>query len=392
MNKKPTPLKQTMNSIKTNNFRVAQIEDENVKSNITTGHTDTTVYGCRALETFRNYRQQNTTALGAHTLQYNRDGHVTAVGAYAGLGCIKGKKSTIIGEETQLYTDGYKNTSIGFRAMAGSCSGDEPEEEPMCNHNTAVGADAMCDILSGSNNNTSVGSESLQNVNGSCNTCVGSTTGNTVTEGSYNTFIGCGADTNNNTSLYRTAIGAGAIVGQDNSIIIGRINDVVGIRSTVPDAVLHVTDGADNTVNSVVHVHTEGSPDALYSVATGTGVALKTEGGHKYKVTKVIPNGPGFTYTANMNDHVIVVTSTSLSTNDTSIIILPTPTINNNGHIFIIKNAIVTNSVYVRTTPISVVFCPIGNDDSPSGLVNEVSLLTGTRRSFILLDLIYYEI
>jgi lysophospholipase L1-like esterase len=92
---------------------------------------------------------------------------------------------------------------------------------------------------------TGVGSFSLSGVtSGTYNTGLGYNSGLKSTTGTYNTFLGANADLVNTTQHnYMTVIGAGAIGNQDNSIILGRSNDFIGIGTTTPWKALSVNGG-----------------------------------------------------------------------------------------------------------------------------------------------------
>jgi hypothetical protein len=69
--------------------------------------------------------------------------------------------------------------------------------------------------------------------------------------GTNNVLIGSGCESAHNLS-YACAIGSEAKVSQNDSIVLGRVNkDKIGIRTSAPDAALHVNGGHVNTIRIV---------------------------------------------------------------------------------------------------------------------------------------------
>jgi hypothetical protein len=79
--------------------------------------------------------------------------------------------------------------------------------------------------------------------------------------------LGSGANFGSNDLNFATAIGSGAVVSSNNSIVLGRNADNVGIGNTAPRAKLHVTGGK------------------VYVEANGQGVVLRSPNGSCFELT-----------------------------------------------------------------------------------------------------------
>jgi hypothetical protein len=100
-------------------------------------------------------------------------------------------------------------------------------------YNCAVGYNSQ--NINGDSYNTSIGANSLLNLNGlsdgvayntQYNTAVGYNAGTSQARLNYCSFLGAGADVNTNNLTYATAIGAGAIATASNTIMLGRGTEV----------------------------------------------------------------------------------------------------------------------------------------------------------------------
>ena len=254
----------------------------------TTIGRDNTAYGHEALENLGSNMNEST-AFGSQALSDNVSGENSAFGAYSATKCA-GTGNTALGSWCLRNVSGNNNTASGHRSMAG----DNNEEKvstpsvygsnntaygfgtyrakPEGNNNTACGFNSM-NFAKGKfvSDNSAFGCMSLVNLNGvdiyngTCNsafgknagmnitsgnnnTLVGTNTGASIADGNNNTLIGKNADASTGASSYRTAIGADSVVEQDNSIVLGRVSDFVGIGTTKPDAKLHVV-GNSNAVH-----------------------------------------------------------------------------------------------------------------------------------------------
>jgi hypothetical protein len=134
------------------------------------------------------------------------------------------------------------NTAVGYEALEANTTGTD---------NTAVGAGALQTNTTG-NNNTAIGQYALSGNTESGNTAVGFNAG--TAGGTNGTFIGYGA---NATGAYTnaTAIGYDAYVSTSNALVLGSISGqnptdsnwdtttYVGIGTSVPATMLHVSSG-----------------------------------------------------------------------------------------------------------------------------------------------------
>lgn len=249
-----------------------------------------TAIGICALEHLCNNRNEST-AVGAFAFENNNNGENTGVGAYAGA-FNKGTDNTAVGNWALRFNEcGNGNTAIGFRAMAGTLSDCEPCFFGNGQKNIAVGTNALRGNVNGSENVVMGFNTLLNNTCGNSNVSLGNESGLTNTVENFNTLLG--ADTDIDCGIcYGTAIGAGAIVKKDNSIVLGRHNDYVGIGTSIPRASLHV------------------------------------EGGHVDRVTKT----SDAIYEVCNDDYYIIAAG------NTSTVTLPNPSSSFAGHVFIVKN------------------------------------------------------
>jgi len=159
-------------------------------------------------------------------------------------------------------TTGGSNVAVGNAALLSNINGSS---------NTAIGTDAIKQNTSGSNNTASGYKALLNNTTGTNNTAIGNETLNTLTTGSNNTALGYGANVSSTAITNATAIGSNAYVGSSNSIVIGSISGIngattnanVGIGTTTPNAMLHVS----GTVK--ISDGTQGAGKVLTSDAAG---------------------------------------------------------------------------------------------------------------------------
>jgi hypothetical protein len=262
-----------------------------------------TAFGKNALYLLQPGRNEST-ALGAYALSGSIDGENTAVGAYAAANG-SGINLTAVGNWALRYSaEGNDNTAVGYRSMSGDLNtqidpGNRPngscntalgshtlQYSPDGDHNTGVGYNVLNSLVGlTAERNTGIGSNSLKsltkgadnstvgekagtNVTTGCkNTLIGGRTGKSITTGCNNTVIGYGADVDLGTGSYRTAIGADSFVTKDNSIVIGRKMDSVGIGTTSPQATLDVKGGSTQPAFNV----TGGTGQPAINVVGGSG-------------------------------------------------------------------------------------------------------------------------
>lgn len=358
---------------------------------------DNTAFGHEALKHLHPLYNEST-AIGSGALKSATGGENTAVGAHAAENNGRANANTAIGNWALRWTSGEENTAVGFRAMASdkfmghelslkntngnrnvSVGAYSMQFEPHGDDDVAVGFSSMMNIHDGSNNtgvgsgsllslthgddntgigfnslvaategndNTAVGSGSLPNVQtGVGNSAVGTSTGSQIILGSNNTFLGSGADSSSDGN-YRTAIGSGTTVSQDNSIILGRVDDKIGIGTSSPDSSLHVAGSGD--VDSVHIFHS--------NVITGSGVALHVDGGIR---NKVVVTNVGV-YVANVNDYIIVASKGNDDNLGTTMVVLPNPSIIPQGQTYIVRSA-TADDLKVDSCGSNVDFMPFGS-------------------------------
>lgn len=267
------------------------------------GGDDNTAVGHRALAGTLTETDPVTTPSG----QQN-----TAMGSGALRGNNKGNGNTAVGHNV-LYNNfnASNNTGVGARALQANTSG---------TRNVAMGVDTLTSNTTGVRN-TGLGSRALENTTtggmnsalgrralsaattGSSNSSLGHRTGDSLTVESNNTLVGANSDITPGVS-FGTAVGAGAIVSANNSVVLGRTGDKVGIAVSSPAASLHI----------------------------GAGVCNKVA---------LVPSG---IYNATIDDYIILVNPVIATT-----IVLPSVAGLADGHTFIIKNFFTASAITVTT-------------------------------------------
>lgn len=261
-------------------------------------------------------------AFGAYTMQNQPNGSDNlAIGWSALKNITTGSNNNGTGSNCLgLLTTGSNNVASGYLALAAITTG---------SNNTATGANAL--TLATASNNTALGFNTLNAVTtGASNTAVGNSSGVTISTGSNNTFVGAGADSSSATGAFRTAVGAGALVSQDNTVVLGRAMDKIGVGTSTPTSQLQVV-GSDTTDTlTVSHPST---------ATSGSGTALVVNGGirHKTVVTPLVP----FSYSATINDYIIIATVGSTTTQ----VVLPDPATIPTGQTYVVRNASLNNIV-----------------------------------------------
>ncbi|VBB18683.1 hypothetical protein YASMINEVIRUS_1214 [Yasminevirus sp. GU-2018] len=408
-----------------------------LKNHLTTPGRDNTAFGHEALQELKA-TQNESSAFGSQALTESRQGENSAFGAYAAANITGTGNSAFGGWAMRFMESADENTAVGHRAMAGDENAEtEPVSYPDGDFNTAVGYGAMryspdgeynsavghksmANIDGNAHNNTGVGAGSLANVKnttgieGCNNTALGKDSGKTVTTGSYNTFLGSDTDSTSASGSYRTAVGAGVKVAQDDTVVIGRAIDKVGIRTNTPGVALHVVSGlslpdglikADATGSgNAIHATTTNRGDAIVASASGPGpdpvngvplpgIALSTDGGHRYKVKPFKPLGttPGVTdyYYAGANDHVIIANG---GTGVAGYVVLPNPTDLKSGHVFIIRNAN-DKDLTIQCDSLPSVFYKFGaSTTSTTDVISSTVVPTLVAVTYIVMGKYYYRI
>ena len=139
---------------------------------------------------------------------------------------------------TYDYSD-TKSVFIGYRAAWRRQSG---------KYCVIIGADANYNNTSTGDDNTCIGRSSGYSISTAArNTFVGSRCGETATTGGANTLIGYKVDTSTASSTYQIAIGMGAsgnskLNGIDDSVVIGKWNDYITADYTDSGTWTHVSD------------------------------------------------------------------------------------------------------------------------------------------------------
>lgn len=352
----------------------------NALTNLNPGTNENTAVGAQALRAnqvgentavgaYASYRVVGThnTSVGNWALRYNAGGDEnTAVGHRAlagtltetdpvstpfghqntamGSGSLRGNNggndNTAVGYNV-LYNnfDANRNTGIGSRALGANTSG---------SRNVAMGVDTLTNNTTGTRN-AGVGNRSLESMTtgsrnvamghralslattGSLNVGIGLQSGDSLTSESNNTLIG--ANTNISPGVnFGTAIGAGAIVSADNSVVLGKSGDKVGIGISSPVASLHIGGGVCN---------------------------------------KVVQFG-GLTYNATADDYIILVNGVAGTS-----VVLPSTAGLAEGHTFIIKNFFSFNPIDVTT------YSGVDLFWDTSGFVGIYPMAVETTRTFV---------
>ena len=240
--------------------------------------SDNTAYGFNALKNLTDDINENS-AFGSQALVSAIDGENSAFGAHAGAEIENGTKNALFGNWAGRFVSGDYNTACGYRALAGDeGSNDIPGQSSATGgFNTAVGAGAMRYYPNGGEN-VAVGYSALNQItDGNNNTAIGSGAGSSITTGNDNTFIGKGVDASGlipGNAQQRTAIGAGALAKTDNTIILGR-SENVGIGTTNPDSRLHVQ---ISPAQSCPAIHGKGDPGILAEGSGSTACAIRAIG------------------------------------------------------------------------------------------------------------------
>jgi hypothetical protein len=230
--------------------------------NISSSAIENTAFGASTLSAIRTGTRN--TAVGYNVLPLNTTGlRNTAVGAY-----VLSNNSV-----------GSDNTAVGMQAMWVNTSGSS---------NTAIGEYALYNNTTG-NNNTGVGISSLFYLNtGSNNTVIGTLSGRTLVDGSTSLsssnnsiFVGYDAKANNNGETNQIVIGYAANGIGSNSVVLGNdsitktaLKGNVGIGTTTPTALLHISGSSNSglleidspTVNNILYVSGSGN----IGIATNT--------------------------------------------------------------------------------------------------------------------------
>ena len=156
------------------------------------------------------------TAVGFSALLRNTNGSGnTAIGYYALQSNLYGQYNTALGSSTLMNnTSGGNNIAVGYNALENNTSGGD---------NIAIGYNALqVNIMGGSN--TAIGSNALLNSNGSYNTALGYSAGDSGisnTYGNFNTWLGYGTGSAIGYLTNSTAIGNGAIISYSNQVVLG---------------------------------------------------------------------------------------------------------------------------------------------------------------------------
>jgi hypothetical protein len=145
--------------------------------------------------------------------------YITAVGMYAGNNNKVGSGLTAFGNATEAYGDTtttaytLTDTAVGYSALYGYSATSYSH-----NGNTAIGAHALQNIQTGSNN-TAIGYNAAFS-------------GAAITTGSNNTFVGTSTTSNNAAYTNGTALGYGAQLTASNRIVLGNAS-VTGLYAAV---------------------------------------------------------------------------------------------------------------------------------------------------------------
>jgi hypothetical protein len=139
-----------------------------------------------------------------------------------------GTANTAVGSlAAQYMKDGAGNSAFGYKALKGNTT-----QHIWGNENTAIGANALSNVVTTTSRNTAVGYNALLNTTGDNNVALGYNAGNSITTGTFNTIIGADANVSSGsgTITNSTAIGGGASVSASNTIQLG--NDFISSVST----------------------------------------------------------------------------------------------------------------------------------------------------------------
>ena len=201
----------------------------------------------------------NNSFFGRDAGKSNTSGTVNAFfGRSAGLSNTTGSSNTFVGFQAgRDNTTGFNNSYFGDAAGLENLIGSE---------NSAFGF--LAGRFNTANNNSFFGrGAGVLTTTGSGNAFFGWNAGFNNASGGNNTILGSAASFGSNDLNFATAIGSGAVVSSNNSVVLGRAVDSVGIGNSAPKTKLHVTGGK------------------IYVEANGQGVVLKSPNGSCYELT-----------------------------------------------------------------------------------------------------------
>ena len=180
---------------------------------------------------YANTTGEHNISIGYAATQHNDTGSYNiAIGDYALNASNTGSNNIAIGRDAMYLQTGINtgNTAVGTQAMAGTAKASNYYNTAIgyqalhsagnssynAGHNTAVGAEALYNNITG-NNNTSIGSGACQYVTGSNKTCIGANSGpssswSMATDNKNILFLG-----DSNTTVY---IPGNLIVGKDTML------------------------------------------------------------------------------------------------------------------------------------------------------------------------------
>ncbi len=213
-------------------------------TNLSSGNFNTAI-GPIAL--FSNTTGSSNIALGDEALKLN----------------VSGNQNIAIGKETLSANLVSGNIGIGFKSLTATVSGSHNvsigEESMLSNvsgfKNVAIGASSMRSANSSNYQNTSVGHDSSQFMNGNNNTAVGAGSGVNIDDpnnhSNNNTFLGKMTGAVDGTAALQnsTAIGSDAQVSSSNSMVFGNQNVnkwAFGLATTDSGKVIQVGDDTTN--------------------------------------------------------------------------------------------------------------------------------------------------
>jgi len=246
---------------------------ENSGHAITTGVANTAV-GFEALMT--EDEKNDSTAIGYQALKVQNGDQARmancAVGYIAGTAITTGAKNTMVGAFAGWNAEVVSNTvcigynagggdmtadangsvAIGFSALGALTSGvqntavgyQSQDANNTGNWNTTVGFDSGGALVAGSNSNTAIGAGALSAGNDEDtdnNTCVGSASGDVITNGHTNTIIGADSDPSGAGGTNQTTLGYGVTGTGNNEVAIGNTS-VSAIKAQVTSITAYSSD------------------------------------------------------------------------------------------------------------------------------------------------------
>ncbi|MBK9608060.1 MAG: tail fiber domain-containing protein [Betaproteobacteria bacterium] len=192
---------------------------------------------------------------------FNISGNGTAGGTLSG-NLVNATMHYQIGADRILGNAGTSNLFAGVGAGLANISGagggssnsffgaSAGQDNLVGSLNSFFGASAgQRNLASGSNSFFGAGAGQNNNFGGS-NSFFGAGAGSNNTVGGSNTVVGSGANVASEALFNATAVGAGAIVAANNSIVLGRTTDNVGVGTTSPAVKLHVSASTAKTNTS----------------------------------------------------------------------------------------------------------------------------------------------